>query len=146
LHNCSFIIGANLVSGAGGTTYVNAITKQSGTFRINHPDPAKTCTKYLQHSFVEAPTRGTNLYDYSVTTVNNTGSIELPSYYKFLNENDRIFVAPKNHFGAAYGIMDSCQTCVTVYSNQDGEYNVLIMGVRKDIDALNGWTGIEVWK
>ena len=145
-HSYSNVMGNAITSGATNTTYVNALAKQSGTFRIHHPDPSKTACKYLQHSFVEAPTRGTNLYDFDVTTINCTGSVTLPDYYKFLNENDRVFVSPKNHFGAGYGVVDSCQTCLTVYSNCDGDFNVLLMGVRKDIDALNGWTGVEVWK
>jgi hypothetical protein len=55
-------------------------------------------------------------------------------------------VTAKDHFGNAYGIMDVGQTCVDFVSNQDGDYNVLIIGTRKDIDAKNGWTGVEVWK
>jgi hypothetical protein len=145
-HNCSFVIGAGLCSSATGTTYVNNISKPSGQFRISHPDPAKTNTKYLQHSFVESPTRGENIYRYEVTTCNCTAVLELPSYYKYLNENDQIFVTPKNHFGAAYGEINESQTCLTFTSNCDGAYNVLLIGTRKDIDAKNGWTGIEVWK
>jgi hypothetical protein len=143
---CSFIIGSSLTSSATLTTYTNALSKTSGTFRINHPDPSKTATKYLQHSFVESPTRGDNIYRFSVTTCNCAASLDLPDYYKFLNENDQVWISPKNHFGSAYGIVDSCQSCVGITSNCDGEYNVLVIGTRKDIDAKNGWLGVEVWK
>ena len=145
-HNCSFIIGTALSSGAGSTTYTNALSKASGTFRISHPDPTKNASKYLQHSFVESPTRGDNIYRYKITTVECQASLPLPDYYKFLNENDQVWVSPSCHFGSAYGIIDSCQTCVSFTSNCDGEYNVLIIGTRKDIDAKNGFLGVEIWK
>jgi hypothetical protein len=114
------------------------MSKTSGTFRINHPDPTKTATKYLQHSLVESPTRGDNIYRYVVCAVGCAASLQLPSYYKFLNENDQVWVTPKSHFGAGYGVVDATQSCVTFTTNADGEYNVLIIGTRKDIDAMNG--------
>jgi hypothetical protein len=144
--DCSFIVGWGLTSSAGGTTYTRALSKTSGTFRISHPDPAKTATKYLQHSFVESPTRGDNIYRYKITTCNCQASLALPDYYKFLNENDQVWVNPVCHFGSAYGIIDSCQTCVTFTSNCDGDYNVLVIGTRKDEDAKDGFLGVETWK
>jgi hypothetical protein len=145
-HTESFIIGANLTSSANCTTYVNALSKTSGTFRINHPDPTKTATHYLQHSFVESPTRGDNIYRYKITTCNCAASVELPEYYRFLNEDDQVWVSPIGHFGSAYGVIDSCQKSVNFVSNADGEYNVLIIGTRKDIDAKNGFDGVEILK
>ncbi len=145
-HNESFIIGSNLTSSAACTTYVNALSKTSGTFRINHPDPSKTDSKYLQHSFVESPTRGDNIYRYVVCAVGCAASLELPSYYKFLNENDQVWVSPKSHLGYGFGVVNEAQTNVDVTTNEDGEYNVLIIGTRKDIDAMNAWQGTEINK
>lgn len=143
----SIVIGGfNFNGSANSTTYVQALSKTSGTFRINHPDPAKTATHYLQHSFVESPTRGDNIYRYKITTSNCHATLALPDYYKFLNEDDQVFVTPNGHFGSAYGVIDSCQNSVNFTSNTDGEYNVLIIGTRKDIDAKNGFLGVEVWK
>jgi hypothetical protein len=145
-HDRSSIIGSCLTSGAACTSYANAFSKTSGTFRINHPDPSKTDTKYLQHSFVESPTRGDNIYRYKVTTCNCQASLALPDYYKFLNENDQVWVSPVCHFGSAYGVVEPSQSCVTFTSNCDGDYNVLVIGTRKDIDAKGGWLGVEIWK
>jgi hypothetical protein len=142
----SSILGCGLTAAASTTTYVNALSKTSGTFRINHPDPSKTSSKYLQHSFVESPTRGDNIYRYKITTCNCEATLLLPDYYKFLNENDQVWVSPICHFGSAYGIVDSCQTCITFTSNCDGDYNVLLIGTRKDTDAKKGFLGVEVWK
>jgi hypothetical protein len=145
-NGCSHIHGTGLTSSAGSTFYTNALSKTSGTFRISHPDPSKTATKYLQHSLVESPTRGDNIYRYEICAVGCAAILELPSYYKFLNENDQVWVTPKNHFGVGYGIVDETQSCVTFTTNADGEYNVLIIGTRKDIDAMNGFTGLEQFK
>lgn len=145
-HFFSNIIGTGLASSATCTTYVGALSKTSGTFRINHPDPSKTATKYLQHSFVESPTRGDNIYRFSVCTSNCAASVVLPDYYKFLNEDDQVWVSPKNHFGSGYGIVDATQSCISVTTNADGEYNLLLIGTRKDIDAKNGFLGVEIWK
>jgi hypothetical protein len=145
-HACSFVIGQGLASTATLQTRVNALSKASGTFEISHPDPAKNATKYLSHSFVESPTAGDNIYRYKVTTCNCQASLALPDYYKFLNENDQVWVSPVCHFGSAYGIVDPSQSCVNFTSNCDGDYNVLVIGTRKDVDAMNGWRGVETWK
>ncbi len=142
----SHIIGSGLTASTYNTTFVEGLSKTSGTFRISHPDPSKTQTHYLQHSFVESPTRGDNIYRFVVTTVNGVGTIQLPDYYKFLNEDDQVFITAKNSFGIAYGAVNEKQTEITVTSNIDGEYNVLLIATRKDVDALNGWRGTEIWK
>ena len=142
----SFIVGSNLTAGAACTTYVNALSKTSGTFRINHPNPAKTNTHYLQHSFVESPTAGDNIYRHIVRTCNCSGIIELPDYHKYLNENDQVFISATCHLGYGFGVVNKEQTCVTVTTNSDGEYNVLLIGTRKDVNAVTAWDGIEILK
>jgi hypothetical protein len=125
---------------------VNALSKASGTFRIDHPDPSKKYTHYLSHSFVESPTAGDNIYRYKVNVVNGQATITLPSYYKYLNQNDQIWVTPQGHFGVGYGEVNAEQTQVTIYGNADGEYNVLLIGTRKDHDATHHWQGVETYK
>ena len=122
------------------------LSKASGTFAIDHPDPAKNSHMILKHSFVEAPTAGENIYRYKVTTLSGSATIELPSYYKYLNTNDQVFVTPQDHFGAGYGSVNEEQTQVDVSSNLDGDYNVLVIGTRKDWDALHAWNGVEEYK
>ena len=43
-----------------------SLSKASGCFSIAHPDPAKNSTHKLQHSFVESPTEGDNIYRWQV--------------------------------------------------------------------------------
>jgi hypothetical protein len=98
----------------------------------------------LVHSSIETPTAGDNLYRWTVVVKNGKAIIELPSYYKFLNENDMVWVSPVDNFGRAYGVIDNEQKTLTVYADTDGEYNVLLIGTRKDEFAKNSWKGPEV--
>ena len=145
-YNCSFIVGQSLTITANNQTKVNTLSKASGSFEITHPDPSKSATKNLIHSFVESPTAGDNIYRYKVTTCNCSACIKLPDYYKFLNENDQVWTSPVCHFGNSYGIVDTCQEYVNISSNCDGDYNILVIGTRKDIDAKCAWRGVETWK
>ena len=120
-----------------------ALSKGSGTFKIKHPDPEKNETQYLHHSFVESPTAGDNIYRWQVEVVDGTAEIELPDYYKFLNENDQVWITPVKHFGQAYGEVNEEQTHLTVTANADGIYNVLCIGTRKDEVAVKAWRGVE---
>ena len=122
----------NTLTVAGSANVTGALTKGSGTFLIDHPDPNKPGWK-LQHSFVESPTVGDNIYRY-VIDIDNTlsGSIELPSYWKFLNENPQIWISPVKHFGVAYGEINEEVSGMNVYANNAGKYNVLLIGTRKD--------------
>jgi hypothetical protein len=148
--NYTTAIGCGIYGFSGCTMYVNnmcvcgTLSKMSGSFKIPHPDPVKAeAGKFLKHSFVESPTAGDNIYRFKVSTTNLSATIELPDYYKFLNENDQVWISPVGHFGIAYGNVNEDQTAVDVASNEDGEYNVLVIGTRKDKVAKEYWNGIE---
>ena len=130
---------------AGGSVeVVGALSKGSGTFRIPHPVPEKKDKLDLQHSFVESPNRGDNIYRWQVEVQNNQHIIELPDYYQYLNENDMVWVNSVNHFGRGYGNVNDEQTELTITTDTDGLYNVLLIGTRKDETAMNNFKGIEV--
>ncbi|SVC84267.1 uncharacterized protein METZ01_LOCUS337121, partial [marine metagenome] len=117
--------------------------KGAGSFAIPHPDPVKKATHVLRHSFVESPTAGDNIYRWQVETSNCMDVITLPDYYRRLNKDDMVWVSPYKHFGSAYGEVTADQCCVIICSNEDGCYNVLLVGTRKDEIANNAWTGVE---
>ena len=130
---------------SGGRTLgiCGTLSKTAGSFQIQHPDPAKTQACELWHSFVESPTAGDNLYRFKVEVENGQTTIDLPDYYKHLNEDDQVWVNAKDHFGRAYGVVNQEQTTLTVFADTDGEYNILLIGTRKDEDAVNAWKGTE---
>jgi hypothetical protein len=75
---------------------------------------------------------------------NGFANIDLPEYFKFLNENIQVWVTPIKGFGIGYGEVNIDLTNVTIKANADLEYNVLIIGTRKDSDAIQNWNGIEI--
>ena len=131
--------------GNGSTTKINLrgpISKGGGSFRIVHPNPKKK-SKWLNHSFVESPTAGDNIYRWTVDVCNCEHSMPLPEYYKYLNENNMAWVKPLGHFGEAYAEVDSKEENLIIKSNKDGKYNILLVGTRKDEDAARAWNGVE---
>ena len=72
---------------AGSLQVSGAISKGSGTFKIDHPlDPEN---KYLYHSFVESPDM-MNIYNGNITTdANGDAVVALPDYFEALNQDFR---------------------------------------------------------
>jgi hypothetical protein len=118
-----------------------ALSKGSGTFDIPHPNPEKEQQGYrLRHSFVESPNRGDNIYRYRINTKElDYMYIQMPEYFSYLNEDIQIFVTPQAHFGIGYGIYNPEENRTCIHVNTLGEYNVLIIGTRKDKVAQQGW-------
>ena len=119
---------------SGNTTIIGTLSKTAGTFEIPHPDPVKSEQGYkLRHSFVESPTRGDNIYRYQLFVDNClSGQIDLPSYWKYLNENPQVWINPVDCFGVGYGKVNEDLTQINIRTNMSGEYNVLLIGTRKD--------------
>jgi hypothetical protein len=142
--SASVSTGALVISGGIGIAkncYIGgSLTKGSGAFLIQHPDPSKPNMK-LKHCFCEAPTRGTNFYEYIVSTKDGVATLSLPSYFKFLNERPYVYVSAKNVMGYGYGNVDDSLETVSIHSNVDGDYFVMITGVRKDELARAFWDG-----
>jgi len=125
--------------GVGGNLNIGGtISKTGGSFLITHPDPAKKDWK-LRHCFVETNTRGDNIYRYKVNIQNNKGSIQLPTYFKYLNENPQVWVNGNNLGNYGVGNIDENLDECIVEVNNDGVYNVLIIGTRKDEIMKEYW-------
>jgi len=127
-----------------GETAVVGISKYTDNFHIDHPDPAKKDTHYLVHRTIESPSKGENIYRFQVNTCNCQATLQLPSYYKFLNCNDYVSISPTNHFGNGYGVMSQDQSQIDICTNYEGTYDVIVIGTRKDKEAQKTWVGIEI--
>jgi hypothetical protein len=130
----------------GGVTVNGVLSKNSGTFDIPHPDPAKQKQRYrLRHSFVESNTRGDNIYRYTATTSGCKAEIRLPDYFKYLNENPQVIIAPVDILGIGRGWVDDELENVHIETSMDGTYNVILIGTRKDKLAVEQFDplGIE---
>ena len=101
----------------------------------------------MQHSFVESPTAGDNLYRFEVEIGEDLqGEIILPEYYRYLNENSQVWVNPVDNLGRAFGIVNLSATKVKITASDPGKYNVLVVGTRKDKAAVEAWKGVETLK
>jgi len=69
--------------------------------------------------------------------------MNLPSYFKYLNENTTVKVSAANHFGKAYGEISEDGNTLNICSDSDGKYNILAIGTRCDSYVLCGWRGVE---
>ena len=119
------------------------LSKTAGSFMIDHPDPEKTDTHTLWHSFVESPTAGDNIYRFTVDVYDGSGWTLIPDYFHYLNTDVQIWVNAVDHFGRAYGKITPDKNAVRVYADTDGEYNVLVIATRKDEAAIKYWNGVE---
>jgi len=141
------------VSGSVGTGRIVAVTgsfqlleKAAGTFKIPHPDPSKS-DKNLYHSFVESPTAGDNLYRFDkIEALSDNAQVilDLPDYYRFLNENKaNIQITAIGQFAHAYGSIDKQQKKLVIMCEKKGFYDILIVTTRKDSLAKQYWKGVE---
>ena len=107
------------------------------TFVIPHPEHEG---KMLRHACLEAPTRGTNVYEYQITTTedNQTTEIALPSYFKHINGRPRVYVysGTGSQWGGSRGYMSDDHTKAFIETEKPGTYNVMVTGVRKDPEAV----------
>ena len=126
-----------------GLTVRGTLSKTSGSFKIDHPDPEKRDTHDLYHSFVESPTGGDNLYRYRVETEDKKAVIYLPEYFRHLNVDEMTWVSAVASFGRGYAVVSNDQSRVDVKVDEDGKYNVLIIATRNDRDACRNWHGVE---
>ena len=113
----------------------------SKSFEIPHPDPSKVGYK-LKHCTIETNTGGDNMYRYKIQTNNLKATIQLPSYFNFLNENPQVFVTCDSVLGCGKGMVT--ENIVNIDVSNDGIYNVLIIGTRKDECAKKAWNGAEI--
>jgi len=99
-----FYLGSGVVMNfaSGNVNVINdlsvtgALSKGSGTFKIDHPlDPEN---KYLYHSFVESPDM-LNIYNGNITTDDKgLATIELPEYFSALNKDFKYQLSAVNSF------------------------------------------------
>jgi hypothetical protein len=117
---------------------VSNIKKTTGSFVIRHPDPVKrTQNVVLRHCFVESPTRGDNIYRFTVPTQNGRGVVTLPDYFAYLNEDVQVWVSGRKTFARAYAEFLERSNEVLVIAEEDAVFDILVVGTRKDEDARN---------
>jgi hypothetical protein len=128
---------------SGPVHVAGALTKTSGTFKIDHPlDPAN---RYLSHSFVESPEMK-NVYD-GVATLDGAGcaTVELPAYFEALNRDFRYQLtalgAPGPYLHVAREIEDG--RFIVAGGDPGQRVSWQVTGIRKDAHALGNPVRVE---
>lgn len=115
----------------GDAEIVGAISKGSGTFKIDHPlDPAN---KFLYHSFVESPDMK-NVYD-GVVELGPDGSavVELPDYFESLNVDFRYQLTCVGGWSPVYVSREIAGNSFAIAGGKPGlKVSWQVTGVRND--------------
>ncbi len=115
-----------------GKTHVNgALSKSSGSFRIDHPlDPAN---KYLSHSFVESPDM-MNVYNGNVVTDSSGEAVvELPEWFEALNRDFRYQLTVIGEFAQAIVATKVAGNRFTIRTDKPNiEVSWQVTGIRQD--------------
>ena len=121
----------------GEDFYVSAQRGGPKTFVIPHPEYEG---KMLRHACLEAPTRGTNVYEYQfeATEENQTTTIPLPSYFKHINGRVRVYVSAGKgkEWSGRRGKVNEELTSAIIKTEKSGTFNVMVTGIRKDPEAV----------
>jgi hypothetical protein len=132
----------------GGLVVSGALSKGSGSFRIDHPLPSKKDTHHLVHSFIEGP-QADNIYRGKIQLVNGKATINLDQAAKMtegtfilLNGNTQCFTSNESGWTAVKGIVEG--NILTIEA-QDPEctdtISWLVVGERIDQHMLDtDWT------
>ena len=105
------------------------------TFVIPHPEHEG---KMLRHACLEAPTRGTNIYEYRIEVEEDDviTSIALPTYFKHLNNRPRVYITATNVMSGYYGYVDAEKKAILVYTEKAGIFDIKVTGIRCDKAAV----------
>jgi hypothetical protein len=135
--------GANLaVSGS--------LSKGSGSFKIDHPLPAKTETHHLVHSFIEGP-QADLIYRGRVALVDSTATVDIDiaagmtdGTFVALCEDVQCFTSNESGWAAVKGSVSGNTLTITAQDNACTDtISWMVVGERKDphmLDAATDWT------
>lgn len=126
----------------GRVAVTGALSKGSGTFKIDHPlDPAN---KYLYHSFVESPDMK-NIYD-GVVTLDASGQAEvtLPDWFGALNKDYRYQLTCIGGYAPVYISKEVQSNRFSIAGGNPGmKVSWQLTGIRKDPYAEKNRVKVE---
>ena len=139
------------VHDTGNVAISGALSKGSGSFRIDHPLPEKTDTHHLVHSFVEGPQadliyRGTATLSSGTATINlDTAARMTDGTFVALNGNVQAFTTNESGWDAVRGsVSGNVLTIASSDNTSTASVSWLVIGERKDQHMLDtDWTGSD---
>jgi len=127
------------IEGGGTVNVLGALTKGSGSFKIDHPLPEKTDTHHLIHSFVEAP-QADNIYRGKVDLVNGTATVNIDTIagmsegtFVLLNREIQCFTSNETGWTAVRGSVSGNILTITAQDETCTDtISWLVIGERQD--------------
>jgi hypothetical protein len=135
------------ISGGGSVTVAGALSKGSGSFKIDHPLPAKTETHNLVHSFIEGP-QADNIYRGKVTLVDGSATVNIDTVsgmsegtYVLLNTNTQCFTSNESGWTAVKGSVAGNILTIEAQEFCSDTISWMVVGERHDQHMLDTkWT------
>ena len=132
---------------SSGVTFSGAISKGSGSFKIDHPLPEKTETHHLVHSFVESP-QADNIYRGKVNLVDGLATVNIDDAagmtegtYVLLNTNTQCFTSNESGWTAVKGSVSGNILTITAQESCSDTISWMVVGERHDQHMLDTeWT------
>ncbi len=122
-----------------GLSVQGALSKSSGSFKIDHPLSEKTETHYLVHSFVESP-QANNIYRGKVTLVNGEAQVNLDEVsgmtegtFVLLNRDIHCFTSNESDWDNVKGnVQGNILTIICQNPESTATISWLVIGERHD--------------
>ncbi len=138
------------ISVTGALAVSGALSKGSGSFKIDHPLPAKADTHHLVHSFIEGP-QADLIYRGRVTLVDSTATVDIDiaagmtdGTFVALCEDVQCFTSNESGWAAVKGSVSGNTLTITAQDNACTDtISWMVVGERKDphmLDAATDWT------
>ena len=137
-----------LLLDGNNATFAGAVSKGSGSFKIDHPLESKKDTHHLVHSFVESP-QANNIYRGSVTLSDGQATINLDEVstmtegtFVALNTSIHVYTSNESDWDAVKGsVSDNVLTIECQNSASNAIVNWLVIGERQDQHMIDTeWT------
>jgi len=139
-------------AGAGLANFkCSALSKASGSFKVDHPLPELTETHHLVHSFVEAP-QADNIYRGKVELVNGRAEVNIDQAarmtegtFVLLNRNVQCFTSNESDWDAVRGSVNGNILTIECQNPQStATISWLVIGERQDKHMYDtDWTDDE---
>ena len=132
---------------SGDLDVSGALSKGSGSFKIDHPLPEKRETHKLVHSFVEAP-QADNIYRGKVTLVDGSATVNIDTVagmsegtYVLLNTNTQCFTSNESGWTAVKGLVSGNILTIEAKEPCSDTISWMVVGERHDQHMIDTkWT------
>jgi hypothetical protein len=138
---------AGSVAITGSLSVSSSFSKGSGSFKIDHPLPAKTETHHLVHSFIEGP-QADNIYRGKIDLVDGSATVNIDTAagmtegtYVLLNTNTQCFTSNESGWTAVKGSVSGNTLTITAQESCSDTISWMVIGERQDQHMIETeWT------